>query len=198
MLLNRSTTEDRTSIAQTFGNRRIVHGASGLDLRLNKQNVEVSIDTTTSSQRRPMIRTSTPAKCSPPRYRNPAPKVFICHSSIDERLACSIVAIFEKAGIRCWIAPRDIPPGTQFDIKIVDALETCTDMILLHSDHARKSTHVQREIRIWSETNKRLLHVRLDNSPLSKQMRYYLTGHQWTKTANPVNLLKIFQNQSST
>ena len=40
--------------------------------------------------------------------------VFISHSSKDKIVADSIVAALEAAHIRCWIAPRDIKPGTDW------------------------------------------------------------------------------------
>jgi hypothetical protein len=37
--------------------------------------------------------------------------VFISHSSNDRATADAICAHLESAGIKCWIAPRDIEPG---------------------------------------------------------------------------------------
>src|SRR5215472_7170060 len=37
--------------------------------------------------------------------------VFISHSSKDREIADAICAHLESAGIKCWIAPRDIEPG---------------------------------------------------------------------------------------
>jgi hypothetical protein len=36
--------------------------------------------------------------------------VFICYSANDKAAAQSICARLESAGVRCWIAPRDIRP----------------------------------------------------------------------------------------
>jgi TIR domain len=37
--------------------------------------------------------------------------VLISHSSKDRATADTICAHLESAGIKCWIAPRDIEPG---------------------------------------------------------------------------------------
>ena len=37
--------------------------------------------------------------------------VFISYSSKDKPVADAACATFEAAGMRCWIAPRDVPPG---------------------------------------------------------------------------------------
>ena len=40
--------------------------------------------------------------------------VFISHSSQDRKWAEMACAELERRGIGCWIAPRDITPGTTF------------------------------------------------------------------------------------
>ena len=41
--------------------------------------------------------------------------VFLSHSARDRSYADAIRAKLESRGIRCWIAPRDIRPGTTID-----------------------------------------------------------------------------------
>ena len=48
--------------------------------------------------------------------------VFISYSSKDKPAADAACAILELKGIRCWIAPRDIVPGTDWGELIIDAL----------------------------------------------------------------------------
>ncbi|MBV8226902.1 MAG: toll/interleukin-1 receptor domain-containing protein [Verrucomicrobia bacterium] len=40
--------------------------------------------------------------------------VFISHSSADKRAADAACALLETRGIKCWIAPRDIRPGSDW------------------------------------------------------------------------------------
>ncbi|MCR4992528.1 MAG: toll/interleukin-1 receptor domain-containing protein [Lachnospiraceae bacterium] len=40
--------------------------------------------------------------------------VFISHSSKDKEIADKVVKFFEDKGLSCWIAPRDIVPGTEW------------------------------------------------------------------------------------
>ena len=46
-------------------------------------------------------------------------KVFISHSSRDQAIADVVRQHLESAGIACWIAPRDIEPGTDWTEGIV-------------------------------------------------------------------------------
>src|ERR1051326_2355713 len=48
--------------------------------------------------------------------------IFISHSSKDKAAADAVCAALERHGIGCWIAPRDIVPGTDWSAAIVDGL----------------------------------------------------------------------------
>ena len=47
---------------------------------------------------------------------------FICHSSQDHEIANKIVEKLEKAGIPCWVAPRNIAPGLTYAASIIKKL----------------------------------------------------------------------------
>ena len=72
--------------------------------------------------------------------------VFISHSSKDRETADAICAHLESAGINCWIAPRDIEPGATWTKGIMQGLDACRVLILVFSEHANDSDHVQREV----------------------------------------------------
>jgi TIR domain len=72
--------------------------------------------------------------------------VFISHSSKDRATADAICAHLESAGIKCWIAPRDIEPGATWTKGIMQGLEACRVLILVFSEHANDSDHVEREV----------------------------------------------------
>jgi hypothetical protein len=46
--------------------------------------------------------------------------VFISHSSADKRAADAACALLEARGIKCWIAPRDIRPGSDWGESIIN------------------------------------------------------------------------------
>jgi TIR domain len=72
--------------------------------------------------------------------------VFISHSSKDRATADAICAYLESAGIQCWIAPRDIEPGATWTKGIMQGLDACRVLILVFSEHANDSDHVEREV----------------------------------------------------
>ena len=48
--------------------------------------------------------------------------VFVSYASQDVAIADAIVATLERNGFRCWIAPRDVTPGSQYADEIVGTI----------------------------------------------------------------------------
>ena len=72
--------------------------------------------------------------------------VFVSYSSQDKPAADAVVAALENAGVRCWVAPRDILPGQEWAESILRAIERSRLMVLVFSDHANDSKHVRKEV----------------------------------------------------
>ena len=49
-----------------------------------------------------------------------AQQVFISYSSADKAIADRVCSALESAGVSCWMAPRNIEPGTDFPTAIVE------------------------------------------------------------------------------
>ncbi len=72
-------------------------------------------------------------------------KVFISHSSKDEKIAHLICEYLESRGIGCWIAPRDIP-YEDWAGKITMALKSCKMVLFLYSENSNSSEYCLNEI----------------------------------------------------
>jgi hypothetical protein len=72
--------------------------------------------------------------------------VFISYSSLNKTCADAACAVLEKHRIRCWIAPRDILPGSEWGASIIEGIESCKVMVLILSAHANASEQVRREV----------------------------------------------------
>jgi len=72
--------------------------------------------------------------------------VFLSYSAADKDTALAVLAGLEKQGIRCWIAPRDIPAGSEYGQQIVDAVKACRVFVVVFSTGANASPHVRREV----------------------------------------------------
>ena len=73
-------------------------------------------------------------------------QVFISYSSKDRTIANMLCALLEERGHRCWIAPRDIVPGTSWGEAIIDALKSSAVFVLVFSRHANESPQILREV----------------------------------------------------
>src|SRR3972149_942848 len=68
--------------------------------------------------------------------------VFISYSTLDHKTAEAIVTGLEERGIRCWMAPRDIQPGTSYGQAIITAINECKGMIVVFSSNSNASDQV--------------------------------------------------------
>jgi hypothetical protein len=51
--------------------------------------------------------------------------VFISYPHEDKATADAACATLEASGMRCWIAPRDVTPSTDWAASIVEAIDGC-------------------------------------------------------------------------
>ena len=79
---------------------------------------------------------------------------FISHASADRETAEELVDLLESRGFACWIAPRDIQPGSVWAGAILSAIENSRAVIILRSSDSDVSGHVRRE-RIQAEELKK-------------------------------------------
>ena len=105
-------------------------------------------------------------------------RVFISHSTKNTKIAKRICAKLERDGWKCWIAPRDIVPGSDWAESIVAAIEGSQLMIALISKDACDSEHVSRELDRAAANRVPMLPARLDATPLTGQFAYFLGNRQ--------------------
>jgi TolB-like protein/Flp pilus assembly protein TadD len=125
----------------------------------------------------------------------PAP-VFVSYASQDADTASTVVKNFEQFGIKCWIAPRDVTPGSQYADEIVAAINDTKVFVLVLSENAVASSHVGREIERAASKRRRIIVLRTDSAPLTRSFEYFLSESQWIDVAAlgvPAALTKLTQ-----
>ena len=65
--------------------------------------------------------------------------IFISYSSSDEQIANRICEHFEKEGLSCWIAPRDILVGKEYGGEILKGIEESKFFFLCLSKSSNES-----------------------------------------------------------
>ena len=105
-------------------------------------------------------------------------KLFISYSSKNQKIANALCEYLERQGIRCWIAPRDIPSASNYAGEITRAIKSAEQVLLLYSKDACKSVHVKNEINLAINNAKSILPYCLDDSPYDDDLEYYLSTRQ--------------------
>ena len=111
--------------------------------------------------------------------------VFISHSKNDKTTADALCAALEAAGIRCWIAPRDITPGKEWGEAIIDGISQCTVMLLIFSSNSNQSQQVRREVERAVAKEIVIIPLRIEDVPMTKTMEYFLSSPHWLDALTP-------------
>ena len=107
------------------------------------------------------------------------PRVFISHDSDDASRVAKYVKLLEGNDIPCWIAPRDIPYGSNYAREIPTAIEKCRCCIVFVSKKSQSSAEIEKEIEIANKFGKIIIPAKLDNCDFSGPYMYHLTNKQW-------------------
>jgi adenylate cyclase len=105
--------------------------------------------------------------------------VFLSYAAADKDAALAVLAGLEKQGIRCWIAPRDIPAGSEYGQQIVDALKACRVFVVVFSTGANASPHVRREVERAVSLDRTIVPFRVEDVTPTGAMEYCLSGTHW-------------------
>src|ERR1051325_6549390 len=105
--------------------------------------------------------------------------VFISHSAQDKTVAEAICTALENAAIRCWVAPRDVRPGRSFPGEITRAIQQSKVMVLIFSRHSNNSEQVLREVQLAVDSHLPIVRFRIEDVPLTDDLRYYLSTPHW-------------------
>jgi adenylate cyclase len=111
--------------------------------------------------------------------------VFLSHAANDRVAALAVLAGLEGAGIRCWIAPRDIPAGSEYGEQIVEAVKGCRVFVVIFSASANASPHVRREVERAVSTDRTIVPFRIENVTPTGAMEYCLGGTHWFDALTP-------------
>lgn len=117
--------------------------------------------------------------------------VFISHATKDRKVADAICSALETQETRCWVAPRDVPPGAEWAASIVDAIRASDVMVMVFSSHSNHSEHVRRELTIAADAGAVIVPVKIDDTPLEGLMEYYLADKHWLDAMNPPTKAQI-------
>jgi formylglycine-generating enzyme required for sulfatase activity len=122
--------------------------------------------------------------------------VFISYSQKDKVTADAACAALEAAGIRCWIAPRDVLAGKNWGGSIVRAIGESRVMMLVFSSQSNNSQQVLREVERAVNKGVVVVPFRIEDVKPSEDLEYYLSAPHWLDAVTPplaVHLQRLCQ-----
>lgn len=111
--------------------------------------------------------------------------VFISYSNKDKLTADAVCAALEASGIRCWIAPRDILPGSDWGEAIIDAIHACRAMLLIFSSNSNASPQIKREVERSVNAGIPVVPFRIEDVMPSKTLEYFISTQHWLDALTP-------------
>lgn len=111
--------------------------------------------------------------------------VFISYASKDKIVADAVCARLEASGIRCWIAPRDITPGTSYGEAIIEAIHGAKVMVLVFSSHANSSGHIPKEVERAVSNGVSIIPFRIEDVAPGKSLDYFIGSVHWLDAMTP-------------
>ena len=111
--------------------------------------------------------------------------VFISYSSKDKTVADAVCARLESAGVRCWIAPRDVLAGTSYGEAIIEAIQAAKIMVLVFSSSANASGHIPKEVERAVSKGLTILPFRIEDVPPGKSLDYFIGSVHWLDAMTP-------------
>jgi hypothetical protein len=111
--------------------------------------------------------------------------VFISYSSKDKIVADAVCARVESAGIRCWIAPRDIVAGTSYGEAIIEAIHDAKVMVLVFSSNANSSGHIPKEVERAVSKGVVIVPFRIEDVAPGKSLDYFISSVHWLDAMTP-------------
>jgi Flp pilus assembly protein TadD len=111
--------------------------------------------------------------------------VFISYAQANKPIADAACAKLESQGIRCWIAPRDVPPGKNFPEAIVEGIQGSRVMVIIFSSHSNRSQHVIRELTSAVKKELVIIPFRIENVEPTKSMEYLIGIPHWLDAISP-------------
>ena len=105
--------------------------------------------------------------------------IFISYSSKQKSIADGVCHYLEENGFKCWMAPRDIPIGSEYGDLIEEAIKACKAIVLVFSEAASISKWVKGEINVAFSEDKPILPFRVDETEIKGGFRVMLNQMHW-------------------
>ena len=112
------------------------------------------------------------------------PNIFISFSSNDLGIAEQLYERLEDIGAKPWLSSKSIDLGDEYNLQILDAIDTAKLFVLLVSRVSVASRHVGTELERAFGKGARIMPILLENVTIPRGWEYFLSTSQWTNVSN--------------
>lgn len=103
---------------------------------------------------------------------------FVCYCSKNNGIIEQIVDVLKKSGISYWKAPEMIPAGSNYVEEISEVLRNCSVFLFIVSKESQSSVWAEKEMYTAVNARKKIIPVRIDDTPLSEMYAFYMNNIQ--------------------
>src|SRR5580704_3702505 len=93
--------------------------------------------------------------------------------------------VAQSGGARCWIAPRDIVPGSDWSESIIDAINRAKVFVLIFSGYANVSPQIKREVERAVNKSIPIIPMRIEDTLPTKSLEYFISTPHWLDAITP-------------
>lgn len=111
--------------------------------------------------------------------------VFISYTTHDKPTADAVCHALEAQGVRCWIAPRDIPLGQNYAETLINAINAAKLMVLVFSAKTNASRHVRNEVERAFNRDVPVIPFRIEDAQATGALEYFLSLPHWLDAFTP-------------
>jgi hypothetical protein len=111
--------------------------------------------------------------------------VFISHAHKDKGIADAICGKLESAGLKCWIATRDIAAREDWTEATQKAIGSSRVIVLVLSENANGAPHIEREIAHAFYMRRIIIPFRLAETLPRREILFYFGDIPWVNAPNP-------------
>jgi len=111
--------------------------------------------------------------------------VFISYQNTDKTIADAICSNLENKKIKCWYAPRDIPPGADWQDSIKHAIKLSKLVVIVWSNNTQKSKMVRSEVTAALDEECIIIPFRIDKVEPSGGWSLLLNTTHWLDAYDP-------------
>jgi hypothetical protein len=107
--------------------------------------------------------------------------VYIGYAQPDQLIAQKLCDSLEASGQKCWIAPRDIAPGTVWQDAIDAAIKGSAAFVLLLSAHTSGARSLVRDVAKVAQGNLAIVVYQIEDTAPSRELAKALADAAWIK-----------------